>query len=133
MMLKDYYGILGVSPDASQEEIKRAYRSLAKQYHPDTNHGNPASEEKLKEINEAYDILGDKEKRRLYDFQVSRSPKYEFVQDSTIINDLSELIDLFSRLSSSGFYKIRLGGCRRRGFGRGCRGRRRFFFDDLFD
>jgi len=133
MMLKDYYGILGVSPDASEEEIKKAYRSLAKRYHPDRNRGNPASEERLKEINEAYDILGDKEKRRLYDLQVSRSPKYEFVQDSTVVNGLSELIDLFSRLSSTGFYKIRPGGCRRRGFGRGCRGRRRFFFDDVFD
>jgi len=133
MMLKDYYGILGVSPDASEEEIKRAYRSLAKQYHPDTNHGNPASEERLKEINEAYDILGDNEKRRLYDLQVSRSPKYEFVHDSRVVNDLSELIDLFSRLSSAAFYKIRPGGCGRRGFGRGCRGRRRFFFDDVSD
>ena len=133
MMLKDYYGILGVSPDASEEEIKKAYRSLAKRYHPDRNRGNPASEERLKEINEAYDILGDKEKRTLYDLQVSRSPKYEFVQDSRLVNDLSELIDLFSRLSSSGFYKVRPGGCRRRGFGRGCRGRRRFFFDDVFD
>ncbi len=66
-------------------------------------------------------------------FSVSRSPKYEFVQDSTVVNGLSELIDLFSRLSSTGFYKIRPGGCRRRGFGRGCRGRRRFFFDDVFD
>ncbi|MBW1732595.1 MAG: J domain-containing protein [Deltaproteobacteria bacterium] len=133
MMLKDYYGILGVSPDASEEEIKKAYRSLAKRYHPDRNRGNPASEERLKEINEAYDILGDKEKRRLYDLQVSRSPKYEFIQDSRVVNGLSELIDLFSRLSSTGFYKIRPGGCRRRGFGRGCRGRRRFFFDDVFD
>ena len=133
MMLKDYYRILGVSPDASEEEIKKAYRSLAKQYHPDTNHGKPASEERLKEINEAYDILGDKEKRRLYDLQVSRSPKYEFVQDSRVVNHLSELIDLFSRLSSSGFYKIRPGGCRRKGFGRGCRGRRRSFFDGMVD
>ena len=133
MMLKDYYGILGVSPDASEEEIKKAYRSLAKRYHPDRNRGNPASEERLKEINEAYDILADKEKRRLYDLQVSRSPKYEFIQDSRVVNGLSELIDLFSRLSSTGFYKIRPGGCRRRGFGRGCRGRRRFFFDDVFD
>jgi len=54
---KDYYEILGVSRDASLEDIKKAYRSLAKQYHPDVNKDDPQASEKFKEINEAYEVL----------------------------------------------------------------------------
>lgn len=64
---KDYYDILGVSKDASQKEIKKAYRKLAKKYHPDTNDGDEKSSEKFKEISEAYEILSDPEKRKRYD------------------------------------------------------------------
>ncbi|MBQ9157075.1 MAG: DnaJ domain-containing protein, partial [Eubacterium sp.] len=64
---KDLYKILGISKDADAAAIKKAYRKLAKKYHPDTNKGNTSAEEKFKEISEAYEILGDKEKRKLYD------------------------------------------------------------------
>jgi molecular chaperone DnaJ len=64
---KDYYKALGVSKDASQADIKKAYRKLARQFHPDANKGDAASEEKFKEISEAYDVLSDETKRREYD------------------------------------------------------------------
>ena len=64
---KDYYDILGVTRNTSDKEIKSAFRKLARKYHPDTNKGNKQAEEKFKEINEAYEALGDPEKRRRYD------------------------------------------------------------------
>ena len=64
---KDYYRVLQVSKDATQEDIKRAYRRLAREYHPDMRPGDKDAEEKLKEINEAYEVLGNPESRREYD------------------------------------------------------------------
>lgn len=64
---KNYYDILGVSKTASDDEIKKAYRSLAKKYHPDLNPGNAEAAEKLKEVNQAYSVLSDKTKRQNYD------------------------------------------------------------------
>jgi molecular chaperone DnaJ len=64
---KDYYKSLGVPKDAKQADIKKAYRKLARQYHPDANKGDAASEEKFKEISEAYDVLSDETKRKEYD------------------------------------------------------------------
>lgn len=64
---KNYYDILGVKRDASEKEIKQAYRRLARKYHPDVNPGDKSAESKFKEINEAHEVLSDKEKRQKYD------------------------------------------------------------------
>ncbi|NLC92193.1 MAG: DnaJ domain-containing protein [Treponema sp.] len=65
--MNDYYEILGVTKNATSDEIKKAYRKLAFEYHPDRNEGNAVAEEKFKEINAAYDVLGDETKKRNYD------------------------------------------------------------------
>ena len=114
---KDCYEILGVAKDADESTIKKAYRKLAKKYHPDTNAGNPQAEEKFKEINESYAIIGDPEKRKLYDkygymaFQEGFDPKkaeeyekygggmgngngtYEFHFDGTGSEDFGDIFD----------------------------------------
>ena len=63
----DYYGVLGVAKNATAAEIKKAYRKLAQKHHPDANQGNPAAEERFKEISASYEVLGDEEKRASYD------------------------------------------------------------------
>ena len=67
MAKRDYYDVLGVGRNADAKEIKRAYRKLAKKYHPDMNPGDKNAEQKFKEITEAYNILSDDEKKKLYD------------------------------------------------------------------
>src|SRR6187401_400910 len=64
---KDYYAVLGVPSSATDKELSRAYKKLAKEHHPDANAGSPAAEERFKEVSAAYDVLGDAEKRKEYD------------------------------------------------------------------
>src|ERR1700719_383945 len=64
---QDYYELLGVSRKAVQKEIRQAYRKLARKYHPDLNPGDKSSEEKFKQVQEAYDVLSDTKKRQMYD------------------------------------------------------------------
>ena len=67
MEYQDYYKTLGVDKKATNAEIKKAFRKLAKKYHPDMNAGDAEAEKKFKEVNEAYEVLGDEEKRKKYD------------------------------------------------------------------
>lgn len=102
--IKDLYKVLGVSETASQQEIKKAYRELAKKYHPDKNAGDAQAAERFKEISEAYSILGDEKKRKQYD-QMRKNPFGNFGSGGAAWNsgdfggvefDLSDLFgDLF--------------------------------------
>ena len=77
MEYKDYYSILGVSKNANQEDIKKAYRKLAVKYHPDKNQGDKKAEDRFKEISEAYEVLKDPEKRKKYDQLGANWKQYE--------------------------------------------------------
>src|ERR1700709_1760300 len=67
MAKRDYYEVLGVGKKATADDIRKAHRKLVRQHHPDANKGNPQSEEKFKEVQEAYEVLSDPEKRKNYD------------------------------------------------------------------
>jgi curved DNA-binding protein CbpA len=104
---KDYYQILGVSREAAPEEIKKAFRQLALQCHPDRNPGDKRAEERFKEISEAYGVLIDPEKRRSYDFiqqrgaGETRGPGFQYTQED-ILRDLftnSSGRDIFTELN----------------------------------
>lgn len=97
MEAKNLYKVLGLSKEASQEEIRRAYRKLARRYHPDANPEDPGAEERFKEVQHAYEVLSDPEKRREYD----EGPRAFFgggrerAGRQTDFSDLSDLSDLF--------------------------------------
>jgi curved DNA-binding protein CbpA len=135
MTLKDYYQILGVSKDACEEEVKRAFRKLALRYHPDQNPGNQKeSEEKFKEINEAYEVLSDEHKRRHYDQLISwsgyrrKTMVAEDIFEDTFMNSndfnwIKEIMEKFAELDPrfTAFSRRRSWGCKRQ---RGWRCRR---------
>src|SRR6187401_781109 len=77
MEFKDYYATLGVPKAATDKELKQAFRKLARKYHPDVNPGDKTAEAKFKEINEAYEVLGDPDKRKKYDELGSNWRAYE--------------------------------------------------------
>lgn len=119
MATKDYYQTLGVNKNASDEEIKRAYRKLAMKYHPDKNPNKKEAEERFKEINEAYAVLSDKEKRKQYDTYGAEGFRQRFTQEDIFRGfDFDEIL--------SGLF----GGRGRREFRYGGRGG--FDFGDLF-
>ena len=98
---KDYYQILGVSKDATQEEIKKAFRKLALKYHPDRHKGDKEAEERFKEINEAYAVLGDPEKRKQYDTFGSQEFHRHFSQEDIFRG--FDFGSIFSDLGIGGF------------------------------
>src|SRR2546423_9174067 len=100
-MAKTLYDTLGVSKGASQEEIKKAYRKLARQYHPDRNPGDASAEERFKEVQTAYDVLSDPEKRKQYDaFGNGRGPG---AGGQPFNFDVGDLGDLFGNLFGGRF------------------------------
>ena len=123
MAQKDYYEVLGVAKDASADDIKKSFRKLAVKYHPDRNQGDSAAEEKFKEINEAYAVLSDPEKRKKYDTFGSADFHQQYSQEDIFRNfDFSGTFkdmgmggneDIFSRLFGGAFR--RAGGGFRRG------------------
>jgi len=123
MTKRDYYEILGVAPRASNEEIKKAYRQMALQYHPDRNPGNKAAEDKFKDAAEAYSVLSDSEKRSVYDRFGHDGLRGEGFSgfsgfDSSIFGDFEDILGNFFGFSFGDFFGGRTQS-RRRGAQRG--------------
>jgi molecular chaperone DnaJ len=104
--MNDLYSVLGVKKDANEQEIKKAYRQLAHQYHPDKNPGNKEAEEKFKELSAAYEVLSDSTKRQQYDTYGSTKPNQPPVDMGDIFNnlgfDLSEMFGQKARRKARG-------------------------------
>jgi molecular chaperone DnaJ len=114
---KDYYGVLGVSKDASKDDIKRAYRKLAQKHHPDANKGDAAAESRFKEISEAYAILSNTEKKREYDemrrlFEAGGERIYGYGpnQGGGVRVNVGDIGDLFGGGRGGGVFDDILGG-----------------------
>ena len=121
MAKRDYYEVLGVAKGASRDEIKKAYRRLAVQFHPDRNPGNKQAEEKFKEATEAYEVLADERKRQAYDqfgFAGLEGMGFDAHDFSSVFRDFEDIFDGFNFTS---FFDSFFGGGRsrsRRGGGR---------------
>lgn len=92
-----FYRLVEVAREATDEEIKKAYRKLVMAYHPDRNRGDPDREERLKEINEAYQVLGDEEKRRQYDLLCRQSFRNQVFYEGDLTDELIIILGEFSR------------------------------------
>jgi len=121
MVDKDYYKILGVDKNATREDIKKAYKTLAKKYHPDLNKSDPQASDKFKEVNEAASILADDKKRKQYDQYGSEGIKMGGAQGGFSNADYSEFMggsfdfgDIFDRVFGGGFSEFGNGGGQRR-------------------
>lgn len=113
MSSKDYYKVLGVSKDAGQADIKKAYRKIAVKYHPDKNKGDKQAEEKFKEATEAYDVLGNPEKRKKYDMYGSEAFSGGNYSYQNI--DPSQFQDIFEGMGGfSSIFENLFGGGKRR-------------------
>ncbi|MHB1685918.1 MAG: DnaJ C-terminal domain-containing protein [Ignavibacteriaceae bacterium] len=119
MEYKDYYKTIGVEKNATADEIKKAYRKLAKKYHPDKNPGDKSSEEKFKEITEANEVLSDPEKRKKYDTLGSNWKQYQNAGNEGAFNNYShqrnynvppEYENLFGGAGFSDFFESFFGG-----------------------
>jgi len=119
MATRDYYDILGVNKNASEDELKKAYRKLAMKYHPDRNPNKKEAEERFKELNEAYAVLSDKEKRKQYDTFGQEGFRQRFTQE-----------DIFRGFDFEDIFSNLFGGRGRREFRSGGRGG--YDFSDLF-
>ena len=93
---RDYYEVLGVPKNASDADIKKAFRTLAKKYHPDMHPGDKECEEKFKEAQEAYAVLSDAEKRKQFEEVFYRIQKMEWKEQKIIMQTIDSLIDSFN-------------------------------------
>src|SRR5690349_10263181 len=102
MQYKDYYNILGVKKNASEKEIKSAFRKLARKFHPDLNPNDREAEAKFKEVNEAYEVLSDADKRKKYDQFGSDWDRYQHTQGAPGGFDFSRYAQSYGDTGSGG-------------------------------